>query len=130
MKSIKFTIKNNKIYPYDKESLEIYTKFKENLKEGDVIEVILDTWNKGSNLQLALIYATLKEISHDTGYTVEYLKKHVKKATGLVDTEGNPKSFKECSIKDLDLVINYIRELQAWIANLDLAAPLPPCPPK
>ena len=117
---------NGKLVYLDDKSKLNYKLFLEKLPEGQEIEIFigLATSNK-SVAQLAKVYACIRELAKESGYTFEEMKLLVKQQSGLcyntVDTTVNVycKSFADCSKDEIMLTIQACIEI-GRIYNINL----------
>lgn len=88
---------------YDKKlAMELIKK----LRPGQKIKMILDlTPDDGKASQIAKIHAMIGDIASETGNEYDDVKKEIKRRAGLFTTDGELKSFGDCSIKDLSQAI-------------------------
>lgn len=94
----------------------IHKEFLKSLAEGQVVEVFFEAYkDDGTNFQLAKIHACIRKLASEIGHTFEEMKLEVKRRSGLAHGElGTPearvKSFGDCSLEELSLVIQTIIE--------------------
>ena len=110
------------VYLDDKSKLN-YKLFLEKLPEGQEIEIFigLATSNK-SAAQLAKVYACIRELAKESGYTFEEMKTLVKEQSGLCYSTGEEtvcKSFADCSKDEIMLTIQACIEI-GEIYNINL----------
>lgn len=93
-----------------------YKEFVNSLEENQVVQVFFEA-NKdnGTNAQLAKIHACIRKLALETGYTFEDMKETIKEKSGLnygnlKSNEGFTKSFADCSVEELGLVIEALNE--------------------
>jgi hypothetical protein len=119
MFNARFIKKNGKLtYQGEADGLK-YKTFVNKLEEGAIVEMFisLDT-EKGSYAQISKIHASIRELSKESGYTFEEMKKLVKESAGLsfiVKDDGKDqhliKSFAECTKDELSSVIQSCVEI-------------------
>jgi hypothetical protein len=123
----KLVKKNGKMVHISDVKKEIYEKFIDKLEEGHEISVMFDASpDNGTLAQLSKIHACIRELSIETGQSVEDLKLEIKKKVGLcfVKTVDNErfmfcKSLGDASKDELNLVIQQIIEMGDFV-NLNL----------
>ncbi len=86
--------------------------FLKGCKDGTKLEITLEEINSsGSYAQLAKIHACLRELSRESGHSVDELKKFVKDKAGLYSKPGELRSLGDASKAELSSVIQIILEL-------------------
>ena len=115
---------NGKLVYLDDKSKLNYKLFLEKLPEGQEIEIFigLATSNK-SVAQLAKVYACIRELAKESGYTFEEMKVLIKERSGLCYDGGEAticKSFADCSKDELALAIEACVEV-GKLYNINLA---------
>lgn len=86
--------------------------YKKSLKKGQLIECTFEVQiQDGSYGQLAKVHACARQLSKDTGTSLDDMKKEIKKKAGLVLANGELKSFGDCSKEDLSLAIQAAIEI-------------------
>lgn len=104
--SIKLVKKGKQLVYLNKGMQAIHKEYINTLADGQVVEVYFEGQNdNGTNLQLAKIHACIRKLASETGNTFQGIKDAIKTEAGL----GN-KSFGDCSIEELNLVIQAIFE--------------------
>jgi len=95
--------------------LAMYNEFVKGLEEGQVVEAFFEAYkDDGTNPQLAMIHASIRKLSMETGHTFLELKQYVKEAAGLcwkAKEKDYCKSFADCSKEELGLVIEVLNEI-------------------
>ena len=114
--SVKRIKKDGKLVFTTQADLLLYKEFVKGVSEGQVVEEYLEAYaDTGTNLQLAKIHACIKTLSEDIGYTFAEMKLEVKRHSGLcIKLSANQekcKSFADCSVEELTLVIQAIIEI-------------------
>jgi hypothetical protein len=88
---------------------DLYNAFVSNLPEGSYVEMFISAdEDNGSLSQLAKLHANIKEISNNTGQSVDDIKLEIKRRTGLLFVNKNSfyeKSFGDCSKTELSKAI-------------------------
>jgi hypothetical protein len=114
-----FIKKNGKLtYQTEKDGIA-YKTFINKLPENSVVEMFVSVvTEKGSYAQISKIHASIRELSKESGYTFDEMKKLVKEQSGLsfiVKDEGKDehliKSFAECTKEELSSVIQSCVEI-------------------
>jgi len=114
--SVKVTKRNGKLIYKDNGMKGLHQEFIDSLAEGQVVEIFFEAYkDDGTNLQLAKIHACIRKLAHEIGFTFEEMKKEIKRRSGLAHgdlttSNGYVKSFGDCSVEELGLVINTIIE--------------------
>lgn len=114
--TVKLIKKNGKLIYLNKGMQGIHREFIKNLGEGQVVEVFFESYkDDGTNLQLAKIHACIRKLAEEIGFTFEEMKKEIKRRSGLAygdlsTSNGYVKSFADCSLEELSLVIQTIIE--------------------
>lgn len=114
--SVKVTKQNGKLIYKDKTMETLHQEFINELAEGQVVEIFFEAYkDDGTNMQLAKIHACIRKLAHEIGFTFEEMKKEIKRRSGLAHGDlgtanGYVKSFGDCSVEELGLVINTIIE--------------------
>ena len=128
--SIKLRKQDGKLIYADTGMEAIHKEFIKSLTEGQLIEVFFEA-NKdnGTNLQLAKIHACIRKLASEIGFTFEEMKKEIKRRSGLAHGDlstpnGYVKSFADCSLDELSLVIQTIIEAGDFI-NINFRGKLP-----
>ena len=128
--SIKLT-KRNGILTYPNQGAKlIHKEFINSLAEGQTVEVFFEAYkDDGTNFQLAKIHACIRKLAQEIGFTFEEMKKEIKRRSGLTTgdlstSEGYVKSFGDCSVEELGLVIQTIIEAGDFV-NINFRGKLP-----
>lgn len=107
--SILYELKEGKLVfkrEIDKLKFDLYVK---NLKDGDIIEVTHEEQSpEGSLAQLAKVHACIGELSKFLGYDKDELKELVKHKANLYTTDGDYKSFRNCTKEELSQAIEAV----------------------
>jgi hypothetical protein len=106
-----------------------HQEFVGSLVEGQSVSVLFEAYkDDGTNLQLAKIHACIRKLAADIGYTFEAMKLEIKRRSGLVvgdlTVDGYAKSFADCSVEELGLVISSIIEAGDFI-NINFRGKFP-----
>lgn len=113
--SIKRVKRGKQLVFKSKGDLAMYQEFVNSLEDGQVVEEYLESnVDNGTNLQLAKIHACIRELAKEIGYTFEEMKSEIKRRTGFKTSYKDleyEKSFADCSIEVLGLVIETIVEI-------------------
>ncbi len=113
----------DKLIPANAKDEAIFNIFKNSLDEGAIVDFFAEeVHDNGSLSQLAYAHVLLKQISIDSGNTVEDLKLYIKKKVGLCVTrtiKGEEfvicKSLGDCGADELSLFIQGCLDLQSSI---------------
>jgi hypothetical protein len=121
--TIKLIKKNGKLVHQTNAAFGLFMDFVDTMEEGQTVEAFFDAYkDDGTNVQLAKIHATLKQLAADTGNSVNDLKLEIKRRTGNVYTLDNGelyiKSFADCSKEELGLVIEELKSIAFEMANI------------
>lgn len=93
----------------DKYTLQNYLK---NVEEGATIQVTYEEQSTdGTYAQISKLQACTRELSKHLGYTHEEVKDIVKHKANLYSSEGDFKSFADCSKEELSLAIQAALDL-------------------
>lgn len=123
-------VKRNGILTYQNSASKlIHKEFIGSLAEGQVVEVFFEAYkDDGTNLQLAKIHACIRKLAQEIGFTFEEMKLEVKRRSGLthgdLKSDGYAKSFGDCSVEELGLVIQTIIEAGDFV-NINFRGKLP-----
>lgn len=117
--NLNYIFKDGKLVAKDSHQKIKHKHFLENLKDGQEVEIFISVKNKEKSLaQLAKIHACIREISLESGYTFNEVKRYVKEKTGLFNGEDY-KSFRDCSVQELTIAIQQCIEMgQEYNINL------------
>ena len=120
---IKGTVENGELKYSIQGSETRFKKFLKDLPDGTKLELFISaTTGQGSAAQLAKIHAMIRDLANELGYTFEEMKLQVKRKTGLCFTQDKLdycKSFADCDISELNLVIQTLIEIGDF-SNLNL----------
>jgi hypothetical protein len=109
MFTVKLTKQNGKLIHIDEKSKLLYKLFLDKLPEGQKVEMFIDiVGDVKTGPQLAKVHACIRELSKESGYNFEEMKKLIKQQSGLcyyVEGEEFCKSFTDCSKDELALAI-------------------------
>jgi hypothetical protein len=101
----------------------LYDAFKKALSLGDQVEVNMQL-STGSNVSRAHInklYKSIRELSMETGNSVEDIKEELKKRTGLIEINqtGDEElvSFKNCSKEQISMMITIVQQWMDFVSN-------------
>jgi hypothetical protein len=109
--SIKLVKSDDKLVYLNKGMQAIHKEYIKSLEDGQIVEVYFEGQNdNGTNLQLAKIHACIRKLAIENGNTFEEMKMIIKEKAGL-----NGKSLGNCSIEELNLVIQEIFEIGDFI---------------
>lgn len=119
----KASIKDGKLtYPIQASETRV-KKFLASLPDDAKIELFISvTTGHGSAAQLAKIHAMIRDLANELGYTFEEMKLQTKRKTGLCFTQDKLdycKSFADCDVSELNLVIQTLIEIGDF-SNLNL----------
>mgnify|MGYP003674059061 CR=1 FL=1 len=94
----------------------LYSDFLESLKQNQKVEIFIEAISDtGTNNQLAKIHACIRKLAQEIGYSFDEMKILIKREAGLCWQGDNKKeyckSFADCSVTDLNLVIQSIIEI-------------------
>jgi len=93
----------------DKYTLQNYLK---NVEEGTTIQVTYEELSTdGTYAQISKLQACTRELANHLGYSHEEVKDIVKAKAGLYNSDGDVKSFAECSKEELSLAIQAALQL-------------------
>jgi len=99
----------------NKGTAALHTEFIKSLQEGQVIEIFMSAYqDDGSYAQLSKIHPCIRKLASEQGYTFEEMKLEIKRRTGLA-YDGYVKSFADCSVEELNLVIETIIEIGDFV---------------
>lgn len=108
--SIKLVKKGNQLVYLNKGMKAIHKEYINTLEDGQIVEVYFEGQNdNGTNLQLAKIHTCIRKLANEIGMTFEAMKLEIKSRSGLV-INGEAKSFGDCSVEELNMVIQAIFE--------------------
>lgn len=107
---VKMIKKDGQLVAADEGQLFMYNAFVSTMEEGQQASVFLDAFSEtGTNAQKAKIHACIRKLSQETGESFEMMKLVIKKKAGLINGE-DVKSFGDCSVEELALVIEALNE--------------------
>ena len=107
---VKMKKQDGQLVPADDGQAFLYNAFLNTMEEGQQASVFLDAYSEtGTNAQKAKIHACIRKLSQETGESFEMMKLVIKKKAGLINGE-DIKSFGDCSVEELSLVIEAINE--------------------
>lgn len=111
--SIKFIKRGERLSPCSENMTLMYREFLQNLEEGQEVTCIFEALNdNGSAGQKAKIHIYIRKIASETGTPVSDIKTQIKQNSGLSYDNGKTfKSFAECSIHELTLVLEEIKKI-------------------
>ncbi len=93
----------------DKYTLQNYLN---NVEEGAVIQVTYEEQSiNGTYAQISKLQACTRELANHLGYSHEEVKDMVKVRAGLYNSDGDMKSFAECTKEELSLAIQFALDL-------------------
>jgi hypothetical protein len=108
--SIKLVKKGKQLIYLNKGMKAIHKEYINTLEDGQIVEVYFEGQNdNGTNLQLAKIHTCIRKLASEIGMTFEEMKLEIKKKSGLF-INGEAKSFGDCSVEELNMVIQAIFE--------------------
>lgn len=127
--TVKLVKRNNKLIYLNQGMQAVHKEFINSLAEGQVVEVFFEAYqDDGTNLQLAKIHASIRKLANETGSTFEEMKFEIKRRTGLArgmfENPDYVKSFGDCSLDELSLVIQTIIEAGDFV-NINFRGKLP-----
>lgn len=122
---VKFQKKDCRLYPCSKEDERIYQEFIDKISNNKIADVYITCYDEeiGTLPQLAKIHAMIREIAEFTKQGFNETKNHIKEVCGIFNIVSSKpykkklKSFGDCSIQELDMVINKLIEIQNIIYN-------------
>ena len=134
MSGIHLIKRDGKLMHRNKGSAAIYNEFIKSMQEGQIVEILMTSYQTdGSNLQLAKIHACIRKLASEIGYTFEAMKLEITRRSGLVtgdlSKDGHAKSFADCSVEELALVIETIIESGDFV-NINFRGKLPEAVPR
>ncbi len=98
---------------------KLYDEFVKALTKGQRVMMFLEAYDDSKTLsQLAKVHACIREIATEQGESFKEAKKSVKEAAGLyVEFKGMAyeKSFEDCSVSEMTLVVEAIIEIGDFI---------------
>lgn len=113
--SIKRVKRGNQLVFKSQGDFAIYNEFVKSLDDGQIVEEFLETLHDtGSNAQLAKIHACIRELAKESGNTFNSMKNDIKHHAGISWRTKDglySKSFADCSVDELALVIESIIEI-------------------
>lgn len=110
-------IKNGNKLDFTNQSNQLlYQEFLKSINSGQKVEIFIETVSDtGTNNQLAKIHACIRKLAQEIGYSFDEMKILIKREAGLCWQGDNNKeyckSFSDCSVLDLNLVIQSIIEI-------------------
>jgi|SRR5210317_518067 hypothetical protein len=108
--SIKLVKNGDKLIYLNKGMQAIHKEYIKSLEDGQIVEVYFEGQSdNGTKLQLAKIHTCIRKLASEIGMTFEEMKLEIKKKSGLV-VDGEAKSLGDCSIEELNMVIQAIFE--------------------
>lgn len=122
---VKFQKKDYRLYPCSKEDERTYREFIDKIPNNKIADVYITCYDEeiGTLPQLAKIHAMIREIAEFTKQGFNETKNHIKEVCGIFNIVSSKpykkklKSFGDCSIQELDMVINKLIEIQNIIYN-------------
>jgi hypothetical protein len=119
--SVKVSKRNGKLVYKDNAMKSLHQEFINGLAEEQVVEIFFEAYkDDGTNLQLAKIHACIRKLAHEIGFSFMDMKKEIKRRSGLARDLDTPKehvkSFSDCSVEELGLVINAIIEAGDFVS--------------
>lgn len=122
---VKFQKNDCRLYPCSKEDKRIYQEFIDKISNNKTVDVYITCYDEeiGTLPQLAKIHAMIREIAEFTKQGFNETKDHIKEVCGIFNIVSSKpykkklKSFGDCSIQELDMVINKLIEIQNIIYN-------------
>lgn len=122
---VKFQKKDCRLYPCSKEDERIYREFIDKIPNNKIADIYITCYDEeiGTLPQLAKIHAMIREIAEFTKQGFNETKNHIKEVCGIFNIVSSKpykkklKSFGDCSIQELDMVINKLIEIQNIIYN-------------
>ena len=127
--TVKLVKRGGKLIYLNQGMQAIHKEFIKSLAEGQVVEVFFEAYqDDGTNLQLAKIHASIRKLANETGDTFEAMKFEIKRRSGLArgtfERQDYVKSFGDCSLDELSLVIQTIIEAGDFV-NINFRGKLP-----
>jgi len=128
--SVKLVKRHGKLIYLNKGMEAIHKEFINSMAEGQVVEVFFEAYkDDGTKLQLAKIHACIRKLANEIGFTFEEMKLEIKRRSGLAhgdlsSSNGYVKSFGDCSLEELSLVIQTIIEAGDFV-NINFRGKLP-----
>ncbi len=122
---VKFQKNDCRLYPCSKEDKRTYQEFIDKISNNKTVDVYITCYDEeiGTLPQLAKIHAMIREIAEFTKQGFNETKDHIKEVCGIFNIVSSKpykkklKSFGDCSIQELDMVINKLIEIQNIIYN-------------
>lgn len=122
---VKFQKNDCKLYSCSKEDERTYKEFIDKIPNNKIVDVYITCYDEeiGTLPQLAKIHAMIREIAEFTKQGFNETKDHIKEVCGIFNIVSSKpykkklKSFGDCSIQELDMVINKLIEIQNIIYN-------------
>lgn len=122
---VKFQKNDCTLHPCSKEDERTYKEFIDKISNNKTVDVYITCYDEeiGTLPQLAKIHAMIREIAEFTKQGFNETKDHIKEVCGIFNIVSSKpykkklKSFGDCSIQELDMVINKLIEIQNIIYN-------------
>jgi hypothetical protein len=107
---IKLIVKNGELVPENKAEFLKLQNFKSSLKEGEILEMFINTSDKADKTlgQLAKVHVLISKLSTITGFTIDEMKQVVKAKANLYELTSEKlvfKSFANCSKEEISNAI-------------------------
>ena len=108
-----YTKFEDKLIPDKKLDITREKIFVDSLKPGEKVEVTFQIVSeKGSEAQMKKLYACIRQLANDLGYSEEEVKLLVKEKSNFIDKENNLiKSFADCTKHELSVAIQAAIEI-------------------
>ena len=117
---VRFQKKDGKLHPCYKEDERAYKEFIDKIPNNKIVDVYITCYDEeiGTLPQLAKIHAMIREIAEFTKQGFNETKDNIKEVCGIFNIVSSKpyqkklKSFGDCSIEELNMVINKLIEIQ------------------
>lgn len=110
--TILFEMRDGEFIPKSELGKHSLANYLKNVEEGALIQVTYEEQSTdGTYAQISKLQACTRELSKHLGYTHEEIKDIVKHKADLYTSEGELKSFAQCSKEELSLAIQAVLDL-------------------
>jgi len=110
--TILFEMRDGELVPKSELGKHSLANYLKNVEEGALIQVTYEEQSTdGTYAQISKLQACTRELSKHVGYTHEEIKNIVKHKAGLYTSDGELKSFAQCSKEELSLAIQVVLDI-------------------